>query len=115
MFQPGNKLSHGRPKVSLSKPELLLPAVLAKGNINWAYDFIRLYKSLKEERELTAPEIRLYKFFMEFMPYLCTKVQLKEIMATGGTSPADSRANAAQTSKLLQALEAENSGPAAQS
>lgn len=115
MFAKGNKLGQGRPKVSLTKPELLLPAVLAKGNINWAADFVRLYKALKETRELTLPEIRTYKFFLEFMPYLCTKVQLKEIMATGGTSPADSKANAAQTSKLLQALEAENSGPSTQS
>jgi len=115
MFAPGNKLGQGRPKVSLTKPELLLPAVLAKGNVNWAADFVRLYKALKEDRPLTGPETKMMKFFMDFMPYLCTKVQLKEIMSTGTTSPADSRANAAQTSKLLQALEAENSGPAAQS
>lgn len=114
MFQPGNKLGQGRPKVSLTKPELLLPAVLAKGNVNWAADFVRLYRALKE-RSLQPQEEKLLAFFAQFMPYLCTKVQLKEIMATGGTSPADSRANAAQTSKLLQALEAENSGPSATS
>lgn len=112
MFQPGNKLATGRPKVSLTKPELLLPAVLAKGNVNWAADFVRLYRALKEDRLLTIPEQKLLAFFDKFMPYLCTKVQLKELIPTGGTSPADSRANAAQTSKLLQALEAENSGPA---
>lgn len=107
MFQPGNKLGQGRPKISLTKPELLLPAVLAKGNINWAADFVRLYKAYKEARELTPPEVRLMKLFLDFMPYLCTKVQLKEIMGTSGMSQADSKANAAQTSKLLQALEAE--------
>jgi hypothetical protein len=115
MFAPGNKLGQGRPKISLTKPELLLPAVLAKGNINWAADFVRLYKCIKDNPELTIQQKNQLKFFMDFMPYLCTKVQLKEIMSTGGTSPADSRANAAQTSKLLQALEAENNGPSATS
>lgn len=114
MFVKGNKLSQGRPKVSLTKPELLLPAIFAKGSINWANDFLRLYRVMRE-RPLNDVEKNLWKFFLEFMPYLCTKVQLKEIMGTSGMSQADSKANAAQTSKLLQALEAENNGPSATS
>lgn len=106
MFTKGNKLGKGRPRISLSKPELLLPAVFIKGNVNWANDFVELYKAMKK-RDLTALEQRTLKLLLDIMPYLCTKVQLKELQATSGT-PADSVAQAKQTSKLLQALEAEN-------
>jgi uncharacterized protein YqeY len=110
MFQPGNKLSHGRPKLALTKPELLMPAVFHKSGINWQRDFIRLYRRMKEG-SFNEEEKQLYSFFKEFMPYLCTKVQLKEIADQAATNSAQSAANAAQTSKLLQALEAESSGP----
>ncbi len=114
MFEKGNRLGKGRPRISLSKPELLLPAVFIKGNVNWANDFVELYKAMKK-RDLTAFEQRQLKLLLEIMPYLCTKVQLKELQATAGT-PADSVAQAKQTSKLLQALEAENAQkPSAQS
>jgi len=108
MFQKGNKLGLGRPKISLTKPELLLPAIFAKGTINWASDFLKLYRVLRE-RELDVKEKTLMKFFLDFMPYLCTKVQLKEIMGQASvTTPADSAAQAKTTSRLLQALEADN-------
>lgn len=107
MFVKGNKYGVGRPRISLSKPELLLPVVFQKGTINWAADFIKLYKAMRE-RELTGLEQKQLKLLMELMPYLCTKVQLKEIQGQTGTSPADSAAAAKQTSKLLQALEQEN-------
>lgn len=109
MFTPGNKaaLGKGRPKLSLTKPELLLPALFNKGGINWAADFLRLYRNMKT-RPLTPEEGNLLKFFMEFMPYLCTKVQLKEIMGSAATTPQESKTNAEQTSKLLKALEADN-------
>jgi hypothetical protein len=112
MFKPGNTFGKGRPKVSLTKPELLLPAILANGNVNWAADFVRLYRAIKE-RPLTDPEKGLLKFFLEVMPYLCSKVQLKEMDNTRKTSVADSMANAKQTSDLLRALEQENAGPKA--
>ena len=117
MFQPGNKYGKGRPKVSLTKPELLLPAIFANANINWGGDFVRLYKMMKE-RELTVPETRLMRFFLEVMPYLCTKVQLKELSGNSGklSTPTESVENARQTSILLKALEQENgSRPSAQS
>jgi hypothetical protein len=111
MFVKGNKFGTGRPKRSLSKPELLLPAILANANINWGGDFVRLYKTIKE-RALTEPERNLLAFFLQVLPYLCTKVQLKELGGLSKSSPTESVENARQTSVLLKALEAENSGPA---
>lgn len=111
MFQKGNQFGRGRPKLSLQKPELLLPAVFGKAGVNWQNDFIRLYRAVKEDRKLTESEIRLLKFFSDYMPYLCTKVQLKDFDSRGTSSPADSVANAKATSKLLMALEAENVTP----
>lgn len=110
-FQKGNIFGRGRPKISLQKPELLLPAVFGKAGINWQNDFVRIYRAVKEDRELTRSEVRLLKFFSEYMPYLCTKVQLKEIEGNKGLTPTDSVANAKATSRLLQALEAEQNGP----
>jgi len=108
MFQIGNKLSVGRPKISLTKPELLLPAIFNKGSVNWASDFLKLYRAMRI-RPLDAQEQKCMEFFEKFMPYLCTKVQLKEIMGQASvTTPADSAAQARTTSRLLQALENEN-------
>lgn len=78
-----------------------------KAAINWQNDFIKLYRSLKEERPLSISEIRLLKFFETYMPYLCTKVQLKEIDNQKLNAPADSAAAAKQTSKLLAEFEKE--------
>jgi hypothetical protein len=110
MFVKGNKFGTGRPKRSLSKPELLLPAILANANINWGGDFVRLYKTIKE-RALTEPERNLLSFFLQVLPYLCTKVQLKELGGLSKSTPTESVENARQTSVLLKALEAENNGP----
>lgn len=113
MFQKGNKYGIGRPRIALTKPELLLPAIFSKGSVNWSNDFLALYRALKE-RALTEQERNLLVFFKEFMPYLCTKVQLKEIMGQASvTLPADSIAQARTTSRLLQALEDENATKAA--
>jgi len=141
MFQKGNKLGVGRPRISLTKPELLLPLIFSKGNINWAADFIKLYKIMREratthkdpdyflegkelevldtvkrravimEHNRLREEKKLMDFFLTVLPYLCTKVQLKEIDGRQMTSPADSAANARQTSELLKALEGERNGP----
>lgn len=107
-FQKGNVFGRGRPKISLQKPELLLPAVFGKAGVNWQNDFIKLYRAVKEERPMTLSEGKLWKFFETYMPYLCTKVQLKELDNGKLSTPGDSAAAAKQTSKLLQALEAEN-------
>ena len=111
MFQPGNKLGRGRPKVSLTKPELLLPLVFQKRNIDWAGDFCRLYRKWSKGK-LDTKEKGNFTTYLQLLPYLCTKVQLKEITDQVATDSAQSVANAAQTSKLLQALENESNGPA---
>lgn len=110
MFEKGNKLSVGRPRISLTKPELLLPVVFGKATINWQNDFCQLYKAMRE-RELTVVEYKQLKLILELLPYLCTKVQLKEIDNQKLNAPADSARAAAQTSKLLQAFEEESNAP----
>lgn len=115
-FQKGNIFGRGRPKISLQKPELLLPAVFGKAGINWQNDFIKLYRLVRTDGyELTASQSRLLKFFSEYMPYLCTKVALKELDNAKATTVENSVAQAKASQKLLQALEAENSGPSSQS
>lgn len=114
MFQKGNQWGRGRPKISLSKPELLLPAVFAKAGVNWANDFTRLYKAMRE-RELDPLEQKRLKLLMELLPYLCTKVQLKEIDNKAISTAADSSAMAKSTAKLLQALEQEHNAPKSES
>jgi len=110
MFTSGNKFGKGRPKKSITKPELLLPAVLVHSKIDWMKDFRLLYNIMKE-RVLNDVEKDRMKLLLQMMPYLCTKVQLKEIDGRQLTSPADSAAMAEQTSKLLAALENENAKP----
>ncbi len=106
-FEKGNTFGRGRPKISLQKPELLLPAVFGKAGVNWQKDFVLLYRRLRDGVKLDDKDKALLKFFETYMPYLCTKVQLKEIEGKMSTQ-ADSVAMAKSTSKLLQALEAEN-------
>lgn len=111
-FQKGNIFGRGRPKISLQKPELLLPAVFGKAGINWQNDFIKLYRRLRsDDQELSLSEIRLLKFFSEYMPYLCTKVALKELDNAKATTVENSVAQAKASQKLLQALEAEQTNP----
>jgi hypothetical protein len=112
VFEKGNKWSTGRPKKSIGRPELLLPAILTNGNVNWCADFVRLYKAMKE-RELTDIERAHKGFLLELMPYLCTKVQLKELDNRKAQTAAQSVSNAQQTSDLLKALEADNVRPPA--
>lgn len=107
MFTKGNKLSRGRPRLALTKPELLLPVVFAKGNVNWAYDFVTLYREMRKE-VLTPVQKEQMKLLMELMPYLCTKIQLKELTNQSPTTPEESVEQARHTSKLLKALEDDN-------
>jgi len=107
MFQKGNKF--GGAKKCLTKPELLLPLVFGSSQINWAKDFCHLYRTLRK-RQLTIVEQGHFRVLLELLPYLCTKVQLKEISDKMPRSPGESAANAKQTSDLLRALEGEH-GP----
>jgi hypothetical protein len=110
MFQKGNQFGKGRPKVSLSRPELLLPIIFQKASINWANDFCQLYKKYKAG-PLSKAEAEQYKMYLMLLPYLCSKVQLKDLDAQKFTTPEDSKAIANQTAALLKALEASTDGP----
>jgi hypothetical protein len=52
--------------------------------------------------------------YLQLMPYLCTKVQLKEIEDRGASAIIQAGANADQTARLLKALENESNGPITQ-
>jgi hypothetical protein len=104
MFKPGNQFGRGRPKISLNKPELLLPIIFQKAHINWANDFTLLYKMWKQKT--LAPEDQgRFKLYLELMPYLCTKVNIKELDSSKFTTEADTKAMTDQTKSLLEALE----------
>jgi hypothetical protein len=104
VFQKGNIYGRGRPKISLNKPELLLPIVFQKAHINWANDFCLLYK-ISKARKLDEIEAHRYKMYLELMPYLCTKVNIKELDSSKFTTEADTKAMTDQTKSLLEALE----------
>ena len=106
MFAKGNKYGVGRPKISLNKPELLLPIIFQKAHINWANDFTLLYKIMKV-RKLNEEEQGRYKLYLELMPYLCTKVNIKELDASKFVTERDQKAMTDQTAALLEALENE--------
>ena len=110
MFQAGNKYGKGRPKLSLTKPELLLPLVFQRRGINWASDFCSLYRKFKAGT-LSAVEQKKWPTYMALLPYLCTKVQLKEIEDKEASAIIQKGANADQTARLLKALEGESNGP----
>jgi hypothetical protein len=107
MFTKGNQFGRGRPKISLNKPELLLPIIFQKAHINWANDFCFLYKTMKI-RKLEVEEYNRYKMYLELMPYLCTKIAIKDLDASKFTTEADSKAMTAQTQSLIAALEGMN-------
>ena len=104
MFQKGNPGGPGRPKISLSKPELLLPIIFQKSKINWAEDFARLYK-LKKQRLLTKEEQATFATLMELLPYLCTKVAIKDLDFSKWHSQEDKDVMTKQTADLIKALE----------
>ncbi len=104
MFQPGNKHGKGRPKISLNKPELLLPIIFQKSRINWAEDFARLYKA-KKARLLTLEENQTFETLMELLPYLCTKVAIKDLDFSKWHNQDDKEVMTQQTADLIKALE----------
>jgi hypothetical protein len=105
-FQKGNQFGRGRPKISLNKPELLLPIIFQKAHINWANDFTLLYK-ISKERRLDEVEKARWNVYLELMPYLCTKVNIKELDSSKFITERDQKAMTAQTAALIQALENE--------
>ncbi len=109
-FQKGNQFGRGRPKITLNKPELLLPIIFQKAHINWANDFTLLYK-MSKIRKLDEIELSRWKWYLELMPYLCTKVNIKELDSSKFTTEADTKAMTDQTKSLLEALENVQSKP----
>ncbi len=63
-----------------------------------------LYKSAKI-RKLDVVELSRWKWYLELMPYLCTKVNIKELDSSKFTTEADTKAMTQQTAALIQALE----------
>ena len=110
MFQKGNQFGRGRPKISLNKPELLLPIIFQKAHINWANDFCQLYKGWKD-KTLDVKDLGRYKMYLELMPYLCTKIAIKDLDASKFTTEADAKAMTQQTMNLIEALENANAKP----
>jgi hypothetical protein len=106
MFEVGNHFGKGRPKKVLTKPELLLPAVLAHRNLNWMTDLIYLYRRMKE-RELDVKEKAHLQLILALMPYLVTKVAIKDYDKTSAGTPGGSAKMAEETAKLLKQLENE--------
>lgn len=104
MFVKGNKYGKGRPKISLNKPELLLPIIFQKCKINWAQDFAELYK-IQKTRELTKAESTKYRYFLDLLPYLCTKISIKDLDASKFVTEGDKQSMTDQTNALLKALE----------
>ena len=108
MFTKGNHYGKGRPRIALTKPELLLPAVFAKANVNWQKDLVTLYRRMRE-RLLSIEERSHLKLLMELMPYMVTKVAIKDFDAVRST-PTGSAEQAKATSELLKQLEQEQHG-----
>lgn len=108
-FKPGNTYGKGRPKISLTKPDVLLPAIFNKANINWAADFTRAYKKIKSG-EAQAPDLMQFKLLLDLLPYLIVKVQLKEGDLKAYLDKGGAVSAAKATSALLRALENESNG-----
>jgi hypothetical protein len=104
MFQKGNQYGRGRPKISLNKPELLLPIIFQKAHINWANDFCALYKEYKLGT-MTKDRKAQFSLYLELMPYLCTKIAIKDLDASKFVTEKDKKAMTDQTAALIEALE----------
>ena len=106
MFLPGNHHGKGRPKKVLTKPELLLPAVLAHRNLNWMTDLIYLYRRMKE-RDLESHERAHLALLLALMPYLVTKVAIKDYDKSSSKASTEHANLSEETAKLLKTLENE--------
>ena len=106
-FKKGNQYGKGRPRISLSKPDILLPAIFNKAKINWAADFTRLYKARKVRR-LTDEERFTFKMLHDLLPYLVVKVTLKEDELKKYLEKGSSEKMVTATAALLRSLEKES-------
>lgn len=114
-FEKGNKYKPtGKPNISLRKPDILLPSIFLMGKVNWSADLVRMYKKMRgagksgySGRKLNETEQILWNTLLDLLPYLVSKITLKEIDLKKLTDPSTSVAQAHQTSLLLKALEQE--------
>lgn len=109
-FKKGNQFGRGRPRVSLSKPDVLLPAIFNKAKVNWALDFTKLYK-IKKQRPFTPEEKDTFRMLLDLLPYLIVKINLKEEDLKKYLDKGSSEKMANATAALLRSLEQENNGP----
>jgi hypothetical protein len=106
MFSKGNKYGRGRPAYALKSPEILLPGIFAKNNINWGADFCRLYRAVKSGKA-TKEENRLFRELYDLLPYLVTKINIKELDLDRLANKESAEAAKNQTEELVKLLEEE--------
>lgn len=108
MFTKGNKFGTGRPSYALKSPEILLPSIFAKNNVNWGADFVRLYKKYKNHpAALTSEDKLMFKVLYELLPYLVTKINIKELDLEKLMNKESKAAAQNQTEQLVKLLEQE--------
>lgn len=111
MFQPGNKYGRGRPPYSLRSPEILLPVIFSKGNLNWAHDFISIYRKIRDNpTKVSTEERQIFKVLYELLPYLVTKIQIKDLDLEKLVNKESAASAKAQTDELVKLLENEQNG-----
>lgn len=112
MFTKGNKHGKGRPAYSLKSPEILLPTIFAKGNLNWAKDFIALYRKHRDcPSILTAEDRMVFKILSDLLPYLVTKINVKDLDLEKLMNRESAVAAKNQTAELVALLENERQTP----
>ena len=111
-FQKGNKYAKGRKPFHMSTPDIILPHVFHKGHVTWGADFMRLYRKQRGNQlngykgeKLTELEQILWKSLLDLLPYLVSRITLKEIDLKKITDPLTSASQARMTQKMLQELE----------
>lgn len=109
-FQKGNKFGRGRKPICLNKPELLLPIILQKARIYWPLEFARLYRISKTKYQTERHKERL-QFWVTMMPYLCTRIAIKDLDASKFATDDDKKAMSQQTEDLIKALEVHHANP----
>lgn len=109
-FKKGNTYGRGRPRVSLTKPDILLPAIFNKAKVNWALDFTRLYK-IKRQRPFNPEERDTFRMLLDLLPYLIVKPALSGDDLKKYLDKGTSEKMAQSTAALLKELVKESHGP----
>jgi len=108
MFTKGNKFGKGRPPYSLKSPEILLPVIFAKGNLNWSKDFISIYRKMRDNPKAVTPEEKkVFGMLYDLLPYLVTKIQIKDLDLERLVDKESAQSAKDQTAELVKLLENE--------